>query len=105
MTTSSSSGEAKVVYVRKEHAKAVKNYLKEVDLLDDRFRMLKAAAGSGISIVDELTKDFIVIPVHDNFDENKLRICEESDQQNDLGIGSILGGGLFIVTLVLGTLH
>ena len=82
-----------MVFVRKEHAKAVKNYLKELDLLDDRFRMLKAEAGSGIQIVDETTKDFIVIPVLDNFEEEKLRLCEESANKTGPYSSMIVGVG------------
>jgi hypothetical protein len=75
------SGEAKVVYVRKEHARTVKSRLKESKFLDDRFRMLRAASGSDIVAVQNGAKAFIAIPVRDEFDEKIIRWDDGNDDE------------------------
>lgn len=86
------SGEAKVVYVRKEHARAVKSCLKESKFLDDRFRMLRAASGSEIVAVQNDAKAFIAIPVRDEFDEKSIR----GDDRNDNELESVLSTQMIV---------
>ena len=84
-------GEARVVYVRKEHAKVVKDYLKECQLLDNRFRMLPAARGSDIIVVQNDVSAFIAIPVLDGFDEK-------------MSHGDVIDSGL-VNSLIAGVSH
>ena len=79
-----------MVYVRKEHARTVKNYLKYQKLLDDRFRMLPAALGSEILVVENDTKAFIAIPVRDEFDEEKTSLCDSNG--SNLSLASLISG-------------
>ena len=71
-----------VVYVRKEHAKAVKNRLKESEFLDDRFRMLPAASESDILVVKNDAKAFIAIPVNDEIDVENMRLCDGNGKES-----------------------
>lgn len=75
------SGEAKVVFVRKEHAKIVKNRLKELKFLDDGFRMLPAMSGSDVVVVKNDTNAFIAIPVREEFDEKAMLLDDGNGEK------------------------
>eukprot|EP00536_Pseudo-nitzschia_multiseries_P007117 jgi/Psemu1/324610/estExt_fgenesh1_pg.C_1630001 len=69
---------ARVVYVRKEHAKTAKGLLKKGKFLDNRFRMLPATASLldyvNASDFDSTTTaaSFIAIPIVEEFDEKEI---------------------------------
>ncbi len=89
------SGQAKVAYVRKENAKKAKNHLKDSKVLDDRFRMLPAASGSEIILVENDTKAFIAIPVSEEFDDKNISSVDSNsrDSEGSLWTSLIVGVG------------
>jgi len=88
------SGEAKVLYVRKEHAKTVKSHLKESKFLDDRFRMLPAVSGSA-TVIKNNANAFVAIPVREEFDEKIMRWDDGNGNELDsvLATAMIVGIG------------
>jgi tRNA G37 N-methylase Trm5 len=85
------SERTKVVYVRKENAKEVKNRLKESKFLDDRFRMLPAAEGSDVSVVRNDANAYIAIPVSEEFDQKNASLYDDDELSPEspmiLGVG------------------